>query len=107
MIFLGIKYEPLSDPPVIKICEWGSWVSCMAYFVDFVLILCLVVLLLLFFLSYMICNRNKTEWSPVRSVLITTSEKQNWMSAKRESNFSRVMNTCIIIQVVSEGYRIV
>ena len=26
MIFLGIKYEPLSDsPPVIKICEWGPW----------------------------------------------------------------------------------
>ena len=24
-IFLGIKYEPLSDPPVIKICEWGPW----------------------------------------------------------------------------------
>ena len=26
-IFLGIKYEPLSDPPVIKICEWGPWGS--------------------------------------------------------------------------------
>ena len=26
MIFSGIKYEPLSDPPVIKICEWGPWV---------------------------------------------------------------------------------
>ena len=25
--FLGIKYEPLSDPPVIKICEWGPWGS--------------------------------------------------------------------------------
>ena len=26
MIFLGIKYEPLSDPPpIIKICEWGPW----------------------------------------------------------------------------------
>ena len=25
-IFLGIKYEPLSDPPVIKICGWGPWV---------------------------------------------------------------------------------
>ena len=26
-IFLGIRYEPLSDPPpVIKICEWGPWV---------------------------------------------------------------------------------
>ena len=28
VIFLGIKYEPLSDPPpppVIKICEWGPW----------------------------------------------------------------------------------
>ena len=25
MIFLGLKYEPLSDPPVIKICEWGPW----------------------------------------------------------------------------------
>ena len=24
-IFLGMKYEPLSDPPVIKICEWGPW----------------------------------------------------------------------------------
>ena len=24
-IFWGIKYEPLSDPPVIKICEWGPW----------------------------------------------------------------------------------
>ena len=24
-IFLGIKYQPLSDPPVIKICEWGPW----------------------------------------------------------------------------------
>ena len=23
--FWGIKYEPLSDPPVIKICEWGPW----------------------------------------------------------------------------------
>ena len=23
--FLGIKYEPLSDPPVIKICGWGPW----------------------------------------------------------------------------------
>ena len=25
--FLGIKYEPLSDPPppVIKTCEWGPW----------------------------------------------------------------------------------
>ena len=21
--FLGIEYEPLSDSPVIKICEWG------------------------------------------------------------------------------------
>ena len=21
----GIKYEPLSDPPVIKIYEWGPW----------------------------------------------------------------------------------
>ena len=27
MIFLGIKYEPLSDPLVIKICEWGPWGS--------------------------------------------------------------------------------
>ena len=30
VIFLGIKYKPLSDspppPPVIKICEWGPWV---------------------------------------------------------------------------------
>ena len=26
-IFLGIKYEPLSDAPVIKICEWGPWGS--------------------------------------------------------------------------------
>ena len=29
MTFLGIKYEPLLDPPpppVIKICEWGPWV---------------------------------------------------------------------------------
>ena len=27
VFFLGIKYEPLSDPPppVIKICEWGPW----------------------------------------------------------------------------------
>ena len=25
--FLGIKYEPLLDPPVIKICEWGPWDS--------------------------------------------------------------------------------
>ena len=25
MIFLGTKYEPLSDPAVIKICEWGPW----------------------------------------------------------------------------------
>ena len=25
-IFLGINYEPLSDPaPVIEICEWGPW----------------------------------------------------------------------------------
>ena len=24
--FLGIKYEPLSDLPVSKICEWGPWV---------------------------------------------------------------------------------
>ena len=23
--FLGIKYEPLSDTPVIKICEWDPW----------------------------------------------------------------------------------
>ena len=22
---MGIKYEPLSDPPVIKICSWGPW----------------------------------------------------------------------------------
>ena len=30
--FLGIKYEPLSDPPIIEICEWGPWDSCsMAY----------------------------------------------------------------------------
>ena len=26
-IFLGIKYEPLSDPSVIKIYEWGPWVE--------------------------------------------------------------------------------
>ena len=33
-IFLGIKYEPLSDPPpVIKICEWGPWVYSAASFV--------------------------------------------------------------------------
>ena len=31
VIFLGIKYEPLLDPPpplpppIIKICEWGPW----------------------------------------------------------------------------------
>ena len=25
MIFLGIKYEPLSEPLIIKICEWGPW----------------------------------------------------------------------------------
>ena len=27
VISLGIKYEPLSDPPppVIKVCEWGPW----------------------------------------------------------------------------------
>ena len=25
--FWGIKYEPLSDPPVIKTCEWGPWGS--------------------------------------------------------------------------------
>ena len=30
--FLGIKYEPLLDPPIIEICEWGPWDSCsMAY----------------------------------------------------------------------------
>ena len=23
VIFWGIKYEPLSDLPIIKICEWG------------------------------------------------------------------------------------
>ena len=23
LIFLGIKYEPLSDPPIIKICGWS------------------------------------------------------------------------------------
>ena len=28
MIFLGIKYECLSDTPVIKICEWGPWGCC-------------------------------------------------------------------------------
>ena len=28
--FLGIKYEPLSDPPVIKICEWGPWGTILA-----------------------------------------------------------------------------
>ena len=28
VIFLGIKYEPLSDPPIIKICEWGPWAPC-------------------------------------------------------------------------------
>ena len=22
---MGIKYEPLSHPPIIKICEWGPW----------------------------------------------------------------------------------
>ena len=31
VIFLGIKYKPLSGtplpPPIIKICEWGPWVS--------------------------------------------------------------------------------
>ena len=29
MIFLGIKYEPLSPPPppIIKICERGPWVA--------------------------------------------------------------------------------
>ena len=25
VILGGIKYEPLSDHPVIKICEWGPW----------------------------------------------------------------------------------
>ena len=25
MIFLSIKYEPLSDHPVIKLCEWAPW----------------------------------------------------------------------------------
>ena len=24
---MGINYEPLSDPPVIKICEWGPGVN--------------------------------------------------------------------------------
>ena len=41
-IFLGIKYEPLSDPPFIKICEWGPWAqlkppfgdSCLQVFAD-------------------------------------------------------------------------
>ena len=38
-----------------------------------------------------VINGNRTEWSPIRSVIIT-SEKQNWMSAERESNlFSQVM----------------
>ena len=30
-----------------------------------------------------ISNGNRTEWSPIRSVIIM-SEKQNWMSAERE-----------------------
>ena len=30
-IFWGIKYEPLLDPPIIKICEWGPWV-CSLHF---------------------------------------------------------------------------
>ena len=38
-------------------------------------------------------NSNRNEWSPIRSVIIT-SLKQNWMSTKHESNLlSRVIIT--------------
>ena len=33
VIFLGIKYELLSDHPVIKICAWGPWAQRLAKFV--------------------------------------------------------------------------
>ena len=45
------------------------------------------------FIITVVSNGNRTKWSPIRSVIIT-SEKQNWMSAERESNlFPRVMIT--------------
>ena len=51
----------------------------------------LLLLILIIIIISSSSNGNRTEWSPIRSAIIT-SEKQNWMSAERESNlFSRVM----------------
>ena len=42
-----------------------------------------------------ISNGNRTEWSPIRSVIIT-SEKQNWMSTERENyNFRKISKAVI------------
>ena len=64
---------------------------------------------MLIFLYY-ISNGNRTEWGPIRSVIIT-SGKQNWMSAERESNlFSRVMITDrirrhkVLLQIYYKNY---
>ena len=58
-----------------------------------------------------ISNGNRTEWSPIRSVIIT-SDKQNWLSAERESNLClRVMITYrigrqeFLLQIYYKKYR--
>ena len=50
-----------------------------------------IIVVIMFIISISNGNRTRTDWSPIRSVHVT-SDKQNWMSAERESHlFSRVM----------------
>ena len=52
MFFLGIKYESLSEPQSIKICDWGPWAGgsyskdyskCMGKLFNFQLLHCYTV----------------------------------------------------------------
>ena len=69
-----------------------------------------MIMIMIMITIIIISNGNRTEWSPIRSAIIT-SEKQNWMSAERESNlFSRVMITDrvgrheVLLQIYYKNY---
>ena len=50
-----------------------------------IVIIIIIIFIIIFIIIIIISNGNRTECSPIRSVIIT-SEKQNWMSAEHESN---------------------
>ena len=74
------------------------------------IIIVIIIIIIIISIIINISNGNRTEWSPIRSVIIT-SEKQIWMSAECEFNlFSQVMITHrigqhkVLLQIYYKNY---